>query len=98
MLINNYYCGCTGKVTGFVVDTAKKTFKRYSFVGDEYRETKVTVDGRVHEILKPGYRDAGDIQYYFPTKGDMEHQLLTYMRLGFMEDDSAKLDFGIFVK
>ena len=90
MQILNYYCGGTGKVTGFFYDTEKKTYKSLSFNRDEWFDEKT-------DLIKPEFKRPGDIEYHFPTLVDLEIQEKRLRRqVGFVEDPDMVLDFGAF--
>ena len=91
MLITNYYRGGTDRVSGFVFDTEKKIYKEFVFKGKEWR------DRNTYDFID-GFKMYGDLQYFFPTLRDMEHQLVQIRVLNFKEDPSMVLDFGIFTK
>ncbi len=89
--IANYYRGGTERLSGFIADTDAKTYKSFSLKGDQWRDGKMGVDDR----MKKGFGFGADIEYYFPTKTDMECQRTKYELAGFTEDDTKVLDFGI---
>lgn len=95
MLISNYYRGSTDRLSGFIYDTDKKIFKTYSLKSsdwvDEYQDK-----GCTWSKVKPGWKDPADIDYFFPTKSDVEMRLIRIKQLGFKKDTSMVLDFGLF--
>ena len=91
MKINNYYCGSTDKVSGFLFDTEKKTYKEYELTADKWREQK----GK-KIVTKDGFHLPCPINYYFRTKYEMELQrdhIIENQKL--KKDDKMILDFGI---
>ena len=106
MLISNYYRGGTERLSGFIYDTEKKTYKEYSLKANEWsheyeREKDCGYGRKVTEYLSgplPDFKDPADISYYFNTKSEMEIKLHEIQRLGFTEDTTMVLDFGTIVK
>ena len=95
MIICNYYRGGTDKLSGFVYDTEKKTYKEFSIQGKDWtRDFKK--DNNIYSVPVSGFNNPGDIDYFFPTKADMTSRLETIKQLGFTRDDVMILDFGIF--
>ena len=95
MLINNYYRGGTDRISGFVYDTEKKTYKNYVMTSDKWTDVKITVGGKIIKTKK-GFKVPVEISYYFSTKQEMEMMLNLLKTLGFREDPAINLDFGIF--
>lgn len=102
MIICNYYRGGTDKLSGFVYDTEKKTYKEFTIVGEDWTDTVRKkapykyIGERIYSVHKPGFKVPGDISYFFQTKSDMTDRLETIKQLGFTKDDVMILDFGIF--
>ena len=95
MLIANYYRGGTDRLSGFVYDTKKKTFTTYSIKGIDWVE-EYQDKGCLWSKPKTGWKEPADISYFFPTKSDMKECLTRIKQLGFKEDTSMVLDFGLF--
>ena len=93
MLISNYYCGTTNKISGFVYDTDRKTYKEYTLSEDEV----FNADGKVCHMWH-GWKEPADISYAFRTKNDMLNQLSKIKNLGFKENQFMRLDFGLYEK
>ena len=95
MLISNYYRGVTDKLSGFVYDTEKKTYKKFVVKGKDWTDEYVQ-NGYIYSKIKSGWKEPSDISYTFSSKGDMELKLCEIKQLNFTEDKSMKLDFGLF--
>jgi hypothetical protein len=94
MIISNYYRGGTNRITGFTVDTEKKIYKKFVIKESQWKEK---TDDVYHDPPKiQGFKMPGPMEYYFPTKTDMEIKLTQYENLGFIENKFMTLDFGIF--
>ena len=105
MLITNYYRGCTERLSGFVCDTEKKTYKTFSLKADEWSHEYEVDKYRRGRMVKeevsgplPDYHNPSEISYYFNTKSEMEMKLSDYKYIGFVEDNSMILDFGSVIK
>ncbi|ADL36099.1 hypothetical protein bpr_II161 (plasmid) [Butyrivibrio proteoclasticus B316] len=94
MLINTYYKGATDKVTGFVYDTDRKSFKDYSFVSSEW----LTIKGREEEAVE-NFKMCGDMCYFMPTLKVLNQQRNELVNFcSFFEAADMVLDFGAFTK
>lgn len=91
MKIDNYYYGCTGKLTGFVFDTEKRTYKRYELKSKEWER-----DCGNKFYPQIGFHSPGDIEYYFTALWRCNDRLEEIICLGFEADETMELDFGIF--
>lgn len=101
MVICNYYRGGTDKLSGFVYDTEKKTYKEFVIQGKDWTQevrnkAPYNYIGENIYSAAPGFVVPGDIDYFFQTKLDMSSRLETIKHLGFTKDDMMVLDFGIF--
>lgn len=94
MLIMNYYRGGTDRVSGFLADTEDKTLKKFEFPSAKWLNYDPKTRTCSH---KKNFKMPGDIEYHFPTKGDMELQEIRYANVGFTEDPSIHLNFGAFI-
>lgn len=91
MIITNYYRGSTDRLSGFVFDTDKKTYKEFVIPG------KIWTEDKGDKICtKDGFDPPGDLQYYFRTLTEMQWKLDDVRKMGFKEDKNMILDFGIF--
>ena len=97
MIISNYYRGVSEKITGFVIDTENKTFKKYVLAPTEWSH-EYKVGSHICSGPLPEFKNCGDIYYYFQTKTEMENWLEKYKKLGFVEDNQLSLDFGTVTK
>lgn len=96
MLIMNFYRGCTDRLSGFVYDTEKKDYKEFSLSGKEWVENYMK-DDYFFSRAKKEYKSPADIEYGFQTKADMEIKLNEIKRLGFKQNKTMSLDFGVYI-
>ena len=94
MRIINYYRGGTDKLSGFVYDTDTKTYKEFAIAGKDWTEN-FKKDNTLYSRHKKNFKIPADIDYFFPTKGDMTKRLDTIKKLKFKKDNKMILDFGV---
>ena len=94
MLINNYFRGSTDKLSGFVYDTEKKTYREYVLKAEVWSE-EYWKNNTLYSSPKKKFKDPADISYFFPTKTDMLKRLETIKKLKFKEDVKMILNFGV---
>lgn len=96
MTICNYYRGGTDRLTGFVFNTELKTYKRFQIKTDIWTETYYKDNVEFSRPLKE-FKTPADIYYYFNTLTECFDKLNEIKELGFAEDETMKLDFGVVV-
>lgn len=97
MIICNYYRGNTDRLTGFIFDTEKKTYKKFLIKGSDWTETYYRKDRKSwFSTCLDGFKIPADISYYFVTLTECESKLGEIKKLGFIEDNDITLDFNIF--
>ena len=96
MLICNTYWGGTDRLSGFVYDTEKKTYKEFSLAGETWAYSYIQ-KGNIYSHCKDGFKLPADIEYAFGTKSEMKSKLFDIQQLGFKEDTNMVLDFGLCV-
>ena len=94
MKIVNWYCGGTDRLTGYMFDTESKTYKQFCLKGETWA-VSWKQGNNFYSGPKDGFKDPGDLAYYFPTLWECMRKLEELKKLGFTEDNDIVLDFGI---
>ena len=94
MQILNYYRGSTDRLSGFAFDTEKKAYKEFSLSANDWVTFKRYKQHLISEP-KEGFKQPCDIGYFFQTRRELDEKLHDLIVLGFKEDESMVLDFGV---
>lgn len=90
MLITNYYKGANNNVTGIVFDTEKKVYKNFKLKESDWAD--VIGD---FAYIKEKFKFPSEIDYYMKTKKELDEKVYELQSIGFLEDTSIDLDFGV---
>ena len=90
MLITNYYKGTNNNVTGIVFDTERKVYKNFKLKESDWAD----VIG-AYAYIKEKFKFPSEIDYYMKTKKELDEKLYELQSIGFLEDTSIDLDFGV---
>ena len=96
MTILNYYRGGTDRLTGFLFDTDRKTYRTFMLKAQDWA-MEWKEGNKLYSGPKPGWKKPGDSHYWFLNLYQCNEKLHEIQSLGFTEDNTMPLDFGIFV-